>query len=332
MLVAARHLLGCFGFAGALLAATPGPRLLVEPGATKEAVIDAYGWPSGQSKSGSREVLSYPQGLVTLENGRVESVAFTMKSPWPPPRPRPGGSTVPVTKKPEPAPDAGVSRLPESAAVTPPPPAPTAPVAPVQSTTSAQSVELSSSLFTAKHAIGAALVLGVAISGILFWLVWRNWTSAARGTPQADIHSRISDAASGLPSPASLATWSRERLVALVAAYVEAEGYHPELQPTGGDKDIVLRRAAGVRPQVVILCAAGEGGVVSAKRVREFFGTLSAEGAETGWYVAPAGFATEARTFAEQHNLRLIDGVGLAAQLRDLPPLLLTNVMARASG
>lgn len=329
-----RRLLGCVVSAGVLLAAEPGPSPLVGVGATRDEVIDAYGWPTGQSKAGTREILTYPQGLVTLESGRVESVAFTMKPPWPAPRPRPGASPAPVPRNPEPVPVVTEHRLPEPAAVAPPPAAAAAnaPEEPPKSTASAQSVELTSSLFTVKHAIVAALALGVAISVILLWLVWRNWASAARAAQQLEIRDRISDAASGLPSQISLATWPREKLAALVAAYVEVEGYHPELQPAGGDKDILIRRAAGARPQVVILCAEGEGGVVSVKRVREFFGTMSAAGAETGWFVAPAGFAAEARAFAEQHNLRLIDGAGLAAQLRDLPPLLLAKVMAQARG
>src|SRR5262245_8547098 len=67
-------------------------RPVVGPGASKEAVIDAYGWPNGQSQSGTKEVLTYPQGKVTLENGRVEKVDFSMTTPWPAPKRRPGPS------------------------------------------------------------------------------------------------------------------------------------------------------------------------------------------------------------------------------------------------
>jgi len=62
-----RHILGWVVLASVALGAAQDPRPLVGPGATKEDVIDAYGWASGQSKAGAREVLSYPQGLVTLE-------------------------------------------------------------------------------------------------------------------------------------------------------------------------------------------------------------------------------------------------------------------------
>ena len=83
---------------------------------------------------------------------------------------------------------------------------------------------------------------------------------------------------------------------------------------------------------MIILCAASAGGEVSVKQVREFFATLTAEGVETGWFVAPAGFAAEAKTFAAQHRLQLLDGPDLIGQLRELPPLVLPKVLAKALG
>lgn len=82
-------------------------RPIVGPGATKEEVINAYGWPKGQSQLGTKEILNYPQGSVTLSNGRVERVDFSTTMPWPAPRPRPGTETrpaAPAAPKPTPAP------------------------------------------------------------------------------------------------------------------------------------------------------------------------------------------------------------------------------------
>jgi restriction system protein len=81
---------------------------------------------------------------------------------------------------------------------------------------------------------------------------------------------------------------------------------------------------------VVVCCAAGFGGPVSIKRVRELFGTLAVEGVPTGWFVSPAGFAHEARVYAEDKGLVLIDGGQLLEQLRNLPPMVLPKVLARA--
>ncbi len=67
-------------------------------GATKDEVIDAYGWPNGTSQSGTKEILTYAQGAVTLDHGRVERVDFLPNVPWQTPKPRPG--TTPVAKSP----------------------------------------------------------------------------------------------------------------------------------------------------------------------------------------------------------------------------------------
>lgn len=75
------------------------PRPIVGPGASKDDVINAYGWPTGQAQAGSKEVLNYPQGQVTLSNGKVERVDFNMNIPWPAPRPRPGTQPT-ATKQP----------------------------------------------------------------------------------------------------------------------------------------------------------------------------------------------------------------------------------------
>ena len=90
-------------------------RPTVGPGATKDDVIDAYGWPNGQSQSGTKEILTYPQGLVTLENGRVEKVDFLTNVPWPAPRPRPGAASPTSVKQPELPVDFWVTRLDEAA-------------------------------------------------------------------------------------------------------------------------------------------------------------------------------------------------------------------------
>src|SRR5258708_7381126 len=67
------------------------------PGATKEEVISGYGLPKGQSKVGSREILSYAQGRVILNDGRVDRMDFSplppLQAPQPAPRP-PSGTKV----------------------------------------------------------------------------------------------------------------------------------------------------------------------------------------------------------------------------------------------
>jgi len=78
---------------------------VVGPGATKDDVIKAYGWPNGQSQSGAKEILSYAQGEVILENGRVDRVNFSPNVPWQAPKPRPAPATASTRKVAEPAVD-----------------------------------------------------------------------------------------------------------------------------------------------------------------------------------------------------------------------------------
>jgi hypothetical protein len=71
-----------FGLVLRLAAAESKP--WVELGATREEVISAHGQPAGESQKGTRNVLSYPQGQVTLEGGRVvrvEPLAKGVKAP-----------------------------------------------------------------------------------------------------------------------------------------------------------------------------------------------------------------------------------------------------------
>src|SRR4051812_17417172 len=83
--------------AGMLCAADSRP--VVGPGATKEEVINAYGWPTGQSALGAKEILNYPQGSITLAGGKVERMDFSTTLPWPAPRPRPGAAAMAAAAK-----------------------------------------------------------------------------------------------------------------------------------------------------------------------------------------------------------------------------------------
>lgn len=67
---------------------------VVGPGATKDEVIAAYGWPSGQSQADKKEILTYPQGRITLVDGKVEQVDFAPGVAWPAPKPRPAPPTA----------------------------------------------------------------------------------------------------------------------------------------------------------------------------------------------------------------------------------------------
>ena len=55
---------------------------------------------------------------------------------------------------------------------------------------------------------------------------------------------------------------------------------------------------------------------------------LAADDVPAGWFVAPMGFSVDARAYAEQNNIRLIDSSVLLEKLGDLPSFALPRVLA----
>lgn len=434
-----------FAFAAAGLAASSAP--VVGPGATKEEIINAYGWPSGQSQAGTKEILTYPQGRITLENGRVEKMDFLPNVPWPTPRPRPAPPSPTSAKKAEPPPDFWlmnfedaqkeaarrhvrililfigsdwsppskqfmdevafhpdfvnaftanfvflrldfptrtelppelreqnnrlrakyeVTTYPALIVVSPvgslvaridltkeqpgdnyrarviaavrevrnllvaqPPPS-ESPPAPVPADKPAEENNVGAASMTRGFTLViGALAAGLALVGIAWWFLWRERGAAgeARTTSMAE---RISDAASGLPLPSEMAAWSREKLSAVVASVAEADDYEAN-QRSGGDGDLALSRRGDDKPCVVVYCQPGAAGAVSAKRVKELFGTITLEGIERGWFVAPMGFSHEAREYAAERQIMLIDSEQLLAQMRALSPIVLRKILAQVT-
>lgn len=102
-----RRLVRCVG--ALLLATVLGAaeiKPVVGPGATREEVIAAYGWPSGQSQADAKEIFTYPQGRITLVDGKVEQVDFAPGVAWPAPKPRPAPPTAVKVKPPKPVKEA----------------------------------------------------------------------------------------------------------------------------------------------------------------------------------------------------------------------------------
>lgn len=57
-------------------------------------MIEILGWPNGQSKAGTKEILSYAQGQVVLEEGRVTRIDFSPKIPWQAPKAAPAPASA----------------------------------------------------------------------------------------------------------------------------------------------------------------------------------------------------------------------------------------------
>ncbi|PTX97852.1 restriction endonuclease [Opitutus sp. ER46] len=331
------------------------PRPFVAVGATKQDVLRVYGWPSGTAVTGTREILNYPQGQVILENGRVERVTFSKDVPWTPPRPKPPPPTASTRKpgaaatEPAAAEAAPAAPPPEAAPAAEPAPMPSVvepvkpqPVEPAATVAAAPAVKAGArgadtgdtavspaapALWSAWQLVVAALAVGALAAALVLLWVWRKpRTRKAKST--LIIADRIDAAAGGMPSIAEMRDWPREKLRAVVAALAESDGYLVHLRPLGGDMDVELRRKQEEKPRVLVCCLPGRD-PVPMRRLRDVFGSLVADGVAQGWVVAPGGFGPEAAAYAESHRLALVNGDGLHALMREVPPVLLPAVLAR---
>lgn len=420
-------------------------RPTVGPGATKEDALNAYGWPTGQSQAGTKEILTYPQGKIILENGRVERVDFSTAQPWPAPRPRPG-TPPPSSARPPPeasvdfwvtsfeeaaqeakkrrlrilalftgsdwspasqqfqeeveyhqdfintvagrlvllrldfptrtvqAPEVqrrnaelrtqyGVTTYPSLLLLEPDgrlvarvdlekvragepyrpqviailremqglltvSPAPVAPAAPAPEKKSGMSrIEaIKDSMQSAGWVLTAGMAAGIALAALMLWWLWRARGFRSMG-PLRPMSGRIGDAASGVPSPVELRDWSVEKVRALTAVLAETEGH--VVTRLAGNPDFALARPGEKKPRVLVSCVSGHGGPVTPKRMRELMGAMTLESVGIGWFVSPAGFTAEARAYAAQHGIQLIESEALLTMLRDLPPLILPKVLGR---
>ena len=179
-------------------------------------------------------------------------------------------------------------------------------------------------LRSAQDLIEIALVAGLLGAGLMVWLLWR--TRAPAPARLQNHASRIAQASSGLPTVFEVMAWDREQLCFGAMVLGESEGYEVELAKGDPDKDVLFSRPGDVRPGVVVCCAPARAGKVTAKSVRSLVGTVAAEQAQAGWFIAPAGFSEDARDFAARNHLLLFDAAGLVTRMRDLPPIMLPKL------
>lgn len=426
-------------------------RPVVGPGATRDEAIQAYGWPQGQTQTDTREILTYPQGRIFLEKGKVERVDFSPNVAWPAPRPRPPGPTTTSLKKVDapvdfwlsdwteakaeaerrhsrllvlftgidwsPAsrqfhnevafePDfvnaftgefvflrldfpsrtaqpaalkeqnallreryavttypalvmlsasgvllgrvdletpragdnyrlrviAAVRELRDTIIARPPtdPATKVAVAAPVARRDSGEGnvgSALSASLSSAKWLLAASLAGGaIFVVLALLWLWWRGPAVSEGGRPAS--------AAVEPPVPETFAlsdstAWSKLQLCQVISCLAEAEGYRVTSRAGGVEADLALARVGETKPRILVLCLPAAAGVVSPRRVRELYAALTLEEVDAGWVVGIGGFSPEARAYAQEKNLEVIDARALADRLDELPPLARRRLLSR---
>jgi hypothetical protein len=192
--------------------------------------------------------------------------------------------------------------------------------------------EVSAGLTSARWFVIGALCVGTLLSGVMLfvlWLVLRKLSKPVALTRRTSMASRIDHAASGLPSHAEILAWPKETLCKVIGRLAELEGYEAELTKRG-EKDLILRRPTVPTPEAIVCCVSGNAGVIPTRRVRELVGLMAAEDIAGGWFMSPMGFSLDARAYAEEQNVRLIDGARLLTLLSDLPTFALPKVLAGA--
>ena len=191
---------------------------------------------------------------------------------------------------------------------------------------------VSAGLTSARWFVIGALCVGTLLSGAMLfvlWMVLRKLNKPVVLTRRTSMASRIDHAASGLPSHADILAWPKETLCNVIGRLAELEGYEAELTKRG-EKDLVLRRPAVPTPEAIVCCVTGNSGIIPTRRLRDLVGTMAAEDIASGWFVSPMGFSLDARAYAEEQNVRLIDGARLLTLLSDLPTFALPKVLAGA--
>ena len=114
--------------------------------------------------------------------------------------------------------------------------------------------------------------------------------------------------------------WQRFEL--LCAAYFEALGFSAKTQSHGPDGgiDIHLGRPGMTHYRALAQCKAWNTNTVGSAQVREFFGVMSKENVDKGFYLTTGKYAPGAIQFAAGTHLHLTDGAALLDRILMLPP------------
>lgn len=140
------------------------------------------------------------------------------------------------------------------------------------------------------------------------------------------------DAAELTPELLRRLEWKRfEQLVAL---YYNETGVRAECTRIGADGgvDVYLYRAGQGRPYCYVQCKAWGSRVVKVDEMRALFGVMAAQGVRDGVFATTSDFSADARAFARQNNIALVDADELVTQFgklaEDVRRRILTTITA----
>jgi len=161
----------------------------------------------------------------------------------------------------------------------------------------------------------------------------RKKPAAASG----EVPVRPAAVASGLPAGWSLETLDRvewKRFEDLCCAFYREKGITAQTTALGADGGVDIRLfqdpAEAGRVTAVVQCKALSR-QVGVATVRELRGVMAHEKAEKGFFMAPRGFTPDARAFAAENRITLVDGKLFLAMLQRLPADSAARLLALAT-
>ena len=114
-----------------------------------------------------------------------------------------------------------------------------------------------------------------------------------------------------------------KRFEDLCLAFYRAKGIRAESTPLGPDGGVDVRlyqdEADPQRCSAIVQCKAWGERLVGVKPVRELRGVMAHEQVEKAFFMAPGGYTDEAKAFARENRITLLDGALFLAMLKRLP-------------
>jgi restriction system protein len=119
----------------------------------------------------------------------------------------------------------------------------------------------------------------------------------------------------------------------LCAGYFERLGFRAEVGHFGADGgvDIRLYRDGSPQPGILVQCKSWRNYKVGVREVRELLGVMTAANVVEGIFMTTSVFTQDAKAFAMNMNMHLIDGHDLLAKIQELSPEGAAELLAMAT-
>jgi hypothetical protein len=299
----------------------------VEMGMSPDQVLDQLGSPHGRGAAGDREIWTYPHHRIVFQAGEVVVVQRSGPALTPPPPVSTRGaarSDAAAPRDPNLTPTASwlLSRPDPVASTEDLKPTPVFITNPSPAPQPAQVVAATEPPVPLKHRVADVMVYLVGSS--LIALALAALRQIRRQRPRAKrsarkLNSMIAAGSSSLTLE-QLLCFEWKRLEELTARFFSVQGWRTEQIPSGTDGSVHFKLAHSSDPnrRAYVSCKASQEDV-DMMRVRDFYGSMTADGVREGWFLTTSNFTRAARSFAEGKPLKLMSGPEIVEEFGQLP-------------